>query len=296
MHDFLVNKKAPAAPAALAAADLALANGLPTALRDLLSRANGGHAPPNTGLKVPDGTTAGAIAVLPVEKLAETTSRILGPGSPRVVWARDGSGNALTVDSDGRVFFWDHDTDRQTSFECELRDLPAQFYAVPRSEERPATKATSSPVEELLEKGARLPEFEAFLSTALSEDTSEAFLVSAVTAERLDVVGAILDAGPVAPHMLARPLHRACRRGLAETVRVLVRAGADPNRRLKEGWNTPLMSAAASGHLTVTQALVDLGADPDQKLAKNGFDAEHLARAYKHPKVAEFLGTLREEG
>ena len=58
------------------------------------------------------------------------------------------------------------------------------------------------------------------------------------------------------------PLMHAIHKNQRESVRVLLRHGADPNYRGAHG-NTPLMMAAGYGYADIVRALLDGGADPD---------------------------------
>ena len=79
-------------------------------------------------------------------------------------------------------------------------------------------------------------------------------------------VGELLRAG-AAPDLPDRdgttPLYRASVQGRADTVRVLLAAGADPNRESGTGdEGLPLCAAACWGHEAAVRALLAGGADP----------------------------------
>lgn len=56
------------------------------------------------------------------------------------------------------------------------------------------------------------------------------------------------------------PLHQAAQHGFAETVKLLLAAGAIVNKKNGDGW-TPLFSAARYGHTDVMKLLLDAGAE-----------------------------------
>jgi uncharacterized protein len=61
--------------------------------------------------------------------------------------------------------------------------------------------------------------------------------------------------------MTGTALHSAVSRRHADVVRILLRAGANPNARQSAGW-TPLHAAAANGDLASVDLLLEAGADP----------------------------------
>lgn len=102
MYELLATTHPGASDAAFELTARDLGRDLPAALRRLLERSNGGDLRPEAVLRVPDGSTAGALTVLPVEQIAPVTRTLLGQGAD-AVWARDGNGNALTIDDAGFV-------------------------------------------------------------------------------------------------------------------------------------------------------------------------------------------------
>ncbi len=70
-------------------------------------------------------------------------------------------------------------------------------------------------------------------------------------------------------------MSHAARIGDADLVARLLKAGADPNKTSDAG-NSPLMEAAARGHLEAMKALLDAGAEPEAK-NKWGFAAADWA-------------------
>ncbi|MDP2307659.1 MAG: ankyrin repeat domain-containing protein [Pseudomonadota bacterium] len=63
------------------------------------------------------------------------------------------------------------------------------------------------------------------------------------------------------PYLGSTPLHFASHRGLLETVRALLGAGADVNAREEASGTTPLHWAAEAGHVEVAGLLLEAGAD-----------------------------------
>jgi ankyrin repeat protein len=107
-----------------------------------------------------------------------------------------------------------------------------------------------------------------------------------------DAVQRELDAGvPVDAAGRTRwtPLHRAVDRGHVHIVRMLCAANANPNVRTETGGDTPLHIAAAKGDSASVAELLRVGADPRLK-AKNGECSCARARARAR---AEALARLR---
>ena len=88
-------------------------------------------------------------------------------------------------------------------------------------------------------------------------------LTIAAAAGRAAIVGALLDAGadPSAPAAGEPPILSAARTGSLDTVRLLVRHGADANAKESLRGQTALMWAAAENHAAVVRTLLELGAD-----------------------------------
>lgn len=76
-------------------------------------------------------------------------------------------------------------------------------------------------------------------------------------------------------------------KGNAETVRVLLQAGADPSL-CKPGNYSPLMHAASEGNIDMVKALVEAGADLNYR-SSDGYDAYECAR---RPYRVEIVGYL----
>jgi ankyrin repeat protein len=73
-----------------------------------------------------------------------------------------------------------------------------------------------------------------------------------------------------------------------ETVKILLDNGADPNKVDSEEHFSPLMHAAAEGHLEVVKVLIQYGADKFLK-DEDGDDAATFAAQSGHMQVVEFL-------
>jgi len=73
-----------------------------------------------------------------------------------------------------------------------------------------------------------------------------------------------------------------------ETVSILLENGADPNIVDSEEHFTPLMTAAAEGHLEVVKILIQYGADRNL-LDVDGDDAATFAAKNGHMQVADYL-------
>jgi uncharacterized protein len=88
-------------------------------------------------------------------------------------------------------------------------------------------------------------------------------------------------------------LHLACFFGGAETVRVLLEAGADPNPPQENALSVaPLHSAAAARDTEAVRLLLESGADPNAR-QQGGYTALDAARQHED---AEMERLLREHG
>jgi len=83
-------------------------------------------------------------------------------------------------------------------------------------------------------------------------------------------------------------LHYASTGPFLPTVEFLLKKGADPNLVDSEEHFTPLMFAAAEGHIDVVQILLEYHADPAMKDI-DGDTAESFARQNGHEEVANLL-------
>ncbi len=82
------------------------------------------------------------------------------------------------------------------------------------------------------------------------------------------------------------PLHTTCTN--PDATKVLLKAGADPNRQYFLSKNTPLHQAAKHGSLEVVRMLVNAGADISIQ-NKEGKTAEQLAKRHGHKEIVEFF-------
>lgn len=85
------------------------------------------------------------------------------------------------------------------------------------------------------------------------------------------------------------PLWDALHFGQLEIARLLLKAGADPNRSLPDGGWTPLVRAAQAGHQDKVRLLCRCGADINSISTEKGYSALRWALAHKHTKVAQQL-------
>lgn len=91
--------------------------------------------------------------------------------------------------------------------------------------------------------------------------------------------------------MRVAPLHSAVARRDVESVRLLLRKGADVNARQQGGF-TPLHGVAAAGHEDLVAVLLEWGAEADAR-AENGKTPIDLARERGNDKVVEMLTRAR---
>jgi len=101
----------------------------------------------------------------------------------------------------------------------------------------------------------------------------------------------LLDAGADPNRAAAddrKPLMLAARAGLDEIVRRLLDKGADVNGRNMKDGTTALMWAANNGHKQLVELLIDRGADPSLT-AKDGWTAGEAARMAGHVDIADKL-------
>ncbi len=116
-----------------------------------------------------------------------------------------------------------------------------------------------------------------------------AYFAQANTARLLLERGADPNATSANPVKLT-PLHSAAASGNREICAMLLEHGADVNARQNGGW-TPLFSASARGDLEMVRLFLDHGADPTLTLAE-GKTPREAAAERGHTKVANHLASL----
>ncbi|XP_053367679.1 ankyrin repeat and SOCS box protein 3-like [Clarias gariepinus] len=87
------------------------------------------------------------------------------------------------------------------------------------------------------------------------------------------------------------PLYFAARNGHLQTVRHLIRAGADLNKMTNE-YCTPLFDAVGSGHKEVVELLVSEGAEVNERCFIPGWSCLHHAVYKGHSEIVKFLLSL----
>lgn len=90
--------------------------------------------------------------------------------------------------------------------------------------------------------------------------------------------------------MRVQPIHAAVAGRQADSVRLLLDSGADPNSRQQVGY-TPLMGAAGAGREDLVELLLARGADPGL-VSDDGKRAADLAREHGHDALADRLSRL----
>jgi ankyrin repeat protein len=94
------------------------------------------------------------------------------------------------------------------------------------------------------------------------------------------------------------PLAYAAYQGRERTLRYLLERGARVDADAENGVvyvNTPLMMASIQGHLNLAIALLRAGADPRIRI-KNGLTARELAIKYRHASIAQTLACAENLG
>jgi hypothetical protein len=128
------------------------------------------------------------------------------------------------------------------------------------------------------------------LRTAMNE--KEHTVLEAVRSNQIDLLRQLLEMGadPNVGDLRLTPLCAAAERGYTACVKLLLKAGVDPNRRAP--WPiTPLQLAAANGHASVVAALLEAGADPSLPDPLNRGLPQFLAHRYGHQEIA---ATIRD--
>jgi ankyrin repeat protein len=116
-------------------------------------------------------------------------------------------------------------------------------------------------------------------------------LVEAVLAGDVDAAAALLRDGllPDSRSEGTTPLYTAAVQGETELVRMLLRAGADPNLRSGDRTEgTPLCASACHGHTEIVRALLAHGADPNLR-EDELWTPLRWAAAHGHEEVARAL-------
>ena len=80
---------------------------------------------------------------------------------------------------------------------------------------------------------------------------------------------------------------------LPETVKILLDHGADPNRVDSDEHFSPLMHAAAEGHLEVVKVLISYGADRSLRDV-DGDNAASFAAQSGHTHIVEYLNSIED--
>jgi len=116
--------------------------------------------------------------------------------------------------------------------------------------------------------------------TAVSSAASDSEVAKAMEllSEYVDVRAMSLDSA----------LFNASERGINEAIRILLRAGANPNYKAPTGW-TPLLMAAGNGHAEAVKALLQKGADPNDQNVFAAHTPLILASLNKHIETVKVL-------
>ncbi len=129
----------------------------------------------------------------------------------------------------------------------------------------------------------------------VDEDSGAAPLALAAECGHVDVVKVLLRAG-VDPDWggATTPLEAAALEGHVDVADILIRAQADVNRPVADGF-TPLITAASTGNLEMVRMLLKAGANP-LVLDDEGKSALALAKKNKHQDVVKELEDRASNG
>jgi hypothetical protein len=272
--DLVASSTAPASEQALLKFESEYSTRIPESVRNTLLHTNGGPFVRGAILRVPDGTVAGSLSMLPIEQFGPATKSLVGLVSGTSVWARDGSGNAIVFCDDDH-FFWDHNSDEMIPIGVG-EDGFTSAVEIQKTHEDPQGQS----LDEALGSGRTL--------AALVEDGTVGDIDKAVSFAIYhgysDHVREAVEHGVALS--LDRALHHASRSGEVNLIEFLVGAGANIDARLRS--ITPLMSAASANQLASAGLLMKLGADLSL-VSSQGETAARIARITGNTAVAEFL-------
>lgn len=194
--------------------------------------------------------------------------------------ARDGTGNCLFMDLEGRIFFWDHDTgEYNLAF-----DSPQDMFRELRED---------IPEEPRLDvEYERMPEQERdrICGEAQMMERNRMTQYTAVVRRNLDV---LKDVHARAGLLHPGTLYCAASHGDKDMVVWLLDHGVDVNAREPHEGRTPLHGAAQCGSMEVASLLIARGADV-LALSNRGRTPSSLADLLDHYEVAEWLRQVED--
>ena len=166
-----------------------------------------------------------------------------------------------------------------------MTDEPAQALIVPAEEETFRLAAHDGE----LEKVKAL--FKQGVASNVADQDGQTALMFAAFNGHSEIVLYLLNAGAEVDqrnNLDQTALLYASTGPFPETVKILLDRGADPNRVDSNEHFSPLMHAAAEGHLEVVKILISYGADRSL-LDADGDDAASFAAQSGHMQVVEYL-------